>query len=275
MFFSAKELHSYVNRGDLQEWQLAGLRRNIGDYTSLKAVSAYLKVVKDNIVERRSTAIINGSMEYLSKWYRPWDVVPSLANIRAPEGDYLVGVEVERGFTSREAAQSIVEKIKNWKHIAVDIEGGTTPIEATFPPFLYSKMNSRRQVFRYLKLLRENENLLVQHTNRSVGMHINVSKGGVTFHDSYRAGQVSEVIENELGCADYTKYFDRRPYGFCYVQQTDTNSYIEYKLFNSVTSNRKLRRFINTAVALTDLITGTEYINESSVRAALEIGYNK
>lgn len=272
MFFSAKELHSYINRDDLDSWQVGTLRRNIGDYTSLKAVSAYLKVVKDNIVERRAVASINGSMEYLSKWYRPWDVVPSLANIRAPEGDYLVGVEVERGFTSREAAQSIVEKIKNWKYIAVDIEGGTTPIEATFPPFLYSKMSSKRQVFRYLKLLRENENLLVQHTSRSVGMHINISKGGAAHHSSDRAWQVSEVIENELGQEEYFKYFDRTPYGFCYVQETNTNSYIEYKLFNSVTSNRKLRRFINTAVALTDLITGTEYISESSVRAALEIG---
>ena len=50
--------------------------------------------------------------------------------------------------------------------------------------------------------------------------------------------------------------------------------YIEYKLFNSVTDWKVLRRYIDIAVSLTALLASDELIDRTTVLAALEAGYN-
>lgn len=270
MFFSAKELYDYLHQP-----HLSYLKRNFEasfGTASLANIRAYTKVIKQGIVDRSSTTTFRGRTDWsLSKWHRPWHVVPKLRDFSPPEGDYGIGVEVEMGFRDLRAASFIANKIKNWKYVALDIEGGTSPIEATFPPVLYSKMSSKSQVFRYLKVLRDNSALVFNHADTAcVGTHINVSKGGAPRISASRCESVYNEIDN-LPRALMLKYFGRSPYGGCYPR----GKYIEYKLFNSTTNGKALRKYINIAVALTDLICSTSQIDEDSVLAAIETGYYK
>ena len=266
MFFSAKDLYLYLQDN---AWDY---EYETGQTLSFSSVRRYVKAAKEAIVRRDGHLGVEYRSECLYKWYRPWDVVPKLRDFQAPEGDYGIGVEVEMGFRSQRAAQTIANKIKGWKYVAVDIEGGTWPIEATFPPVLYSKLSNKSQVFRYLKLLRDNQSLVEEHGEySSVGTHINVSKGGVTNYDTIRLTQLREQV-NALSYEDQKRYFGRRPYG---VANCYSGKYLEFKLFNSTTDSRALKRYINIAVALTDLITSRDTINQENVIAALELGYNK
>lgn len=290
MFFSAKELHKAAKSDFyLAEGILNDMDCNYDGYDSTKTpslvkVRAYVKACKEAIVKREETAQFKQGSKYvgeaeLYKWFRPWDIVPKLKNWQAPAGDYGVGIEIEHGFRSNRAASKIVEKIKNWRHIAVDIEGGEHPIEATFPPFEYSKMNSRRQPFRYLKVLRDNSDLLFEHeAGEHVGIHVNVSVGGGGRFDRRRVGDMRNVLS--MICAGWdanttalcNKYFGRKPYGYC---NDYSGKYVEYKLFNSTTKSHLLRRYIHIAVALTELINSSSPITETTVLEALEKGYNK
>lgn len=270
MFFSAVQLHEFINSEE-GKWN----RRDLGyDYCGtvpLSKVQRYVKAAKEGILRRDGYINFEGNSTSLYKWFRPWEVVPKLRDFSPPVGDYGIGVEVEMGFTSRDASRSIARKIGGWKNIALDLEGGDHPIEATFPPVLLSKLSNRSQVFRYLKLLRDNDELVVRHSpSAMVGTHINVSKGGVEEIDFDRGYQVDYIIE-DLDHDLKEKYFGRNPYGGCESQ----GSYIEYKLFDSTTDSKALRKYINVAVALTDLICDNTQINEHSVIAALETGYNK
>lgn len=281
MFFSAKELHAHIHEN---RYRAADFKEEFGG-NGLKKVAAYVRACKHGIVARADAIEFESGKENdghgwyprivdvdLWKWYRPWDVVPKLRDFQAPEGDYGIGVEVEMGFRSERAAQTIANKIKGWKHIAVDIEGGTWPIEATFPPVLYSKLSNKSQVFRYLKLLRDNQSLVEEHNDRScVGTHINVSKGGVTNYSTIRLAQLREQVY-ALSYEDQKRYFGRRPYA---VANCNSGKYLEFKLFNSTTDGKALKRYINIAVALTDLIDSDQEITEESVFAACELGYNK
>lgn len=287
MFFSAKQLYAAAE-------QVSWIHANIVDCTgknlSMRSVRDYVRKCKEAIVNRRCDVRISEfGYEDLYKWYRPWDIVPELKNFQAPAGDYGIGVEVEYGFRSQAAATTIANKVKNWRNIALDVEGGTFPIEATFPPFLYSKMNSKRQVFRYLKLLRNNASLLSEHAaGAMVGTHVNVSVGQRRI-DSDRIDSMREVMStlwfrntrtraNELA----NKYFGRVPYGRVNGVGSwqgpghGSYSYVEYKLFNSTTDSKALRRYINIAVALTDLLVDeTRNITEQTLLDACEAGYNK
>ena len=272
MFFSAKELHAHIHE---ERRRAADFKSEFGG-NGLKKVAAYVRACKQGIVARADAIKFEWVDVNLWKWYRPWDVVPKLRDFQAPEGDYGIGVEVEMGFRSQRAAQTIANKIKGWKHIAVDIEGGDYPIEATFPPVLYSKMSSKSQVFRYLKLLRDNADCVYQHRESSfVGTHINVSKGGVTYYNSSKVSQMYYLLIGMRNQPQHRelcyKYFGRFPYGGVY----DQGGYLEYKLFNSTTDGKALKRYINIAVALTDLIDSDQEITEESVFAACELGYNK
>ena len=288
MFFSANELYDYFKHDcrmrDGQEWDWFEVKFNKTNVRKL------LAAVRKGIVARRSAIYFGNDCVDLYKWRRPWDVVPKLRNFTPPEGDYGIGVEVEMGFNSVDDASFIANKIKNWKYVAIDVEGGNWPIEATFAPVLYSKLSSKTQVFRYLKLLTQHSDKVHKHDEGSmVGTHINVSKGGARYTDETRLrrmyfallSQRVSVPTYERDCQDLGnnpltrdecyKYFNRVPYGGCYSQST----YIEYKLFNSTTDVKALRRYINIAVSLTDLLYSTNLINYDSVRAALEAGYNK
>lgn len=277
MFFSVKEYHSWLNSSE----GAYDKRRIIGDrfgHVSLKAAAKKLRLIKDAIVNRDEYAELDNSVdfygdceEYVYKWHRPWHVVPKLKNWRPPAGDYGIGVEIELGFNTASAARRVARAVRNWRYVALDIEGPAYPIEATFPPFAYSKMSSKMQPFRYLKLLRERPNDIYQHDPAScTGTHINVSSQ-VTSYDNRRLASLSMAFDSLSREQNY-KYFGRMPYG--HVNHY-SSKYLEFKLFNSTTDSKVLRRYIHIAVALTELITSEREITRESVLDALEAGYNK
>lgn len=275
MFFSAKELVEYSKDapyGINHARSAAGLERKYDGRHSeapltLREARTIMRKVKATVVARHGHG---DEVSFLYKWLRPWDVVPALANWRAPEGEYGIGVEVEMGFVSREAASTIADKIKNWKYIAIDYEGGLHPIEATFPPVVLSKF-SRSQAVRYLKLLKEDEHLVAPHDRNSmVGTHINVSSGSTPQFDENRVRSMYAALNalsdaydrrSQASVTFCLTYFGRRPYGSCYNQE----GYIEYKLFNSTTDAKELKKYVAVAVALTKMIEGDMPINRDSV----------
>lgn len=278
MFFTAKELHSYVTASeDAHVRALAeGRYTSYEDYEnpahfSLAKAKAAIKRMRKAVVDRSWD---NGDGIFTGKWLRPWDVVPKLRNFRPTAGEYGIGIEVEMGFNSRQDASYIADQIKDWKYIAVDREGGTHPIEATFPPVLLSKFNNSQAV-RYLRLLKKNEERVYAHSgNASVGTHVNVSSGTTPSFGDTRV----ENMDNALGhiCHGSTqngrdtefclKYFGRAcPYGTVYSQ----GHYLEYKLFNSTTSTKQLKKYVAVAVALTKMIEGDEPITVDTVKETL------
>ena len=79
-----------------------------------------------------------------------------------------------------------------------------------------------------------------------------------------------------LDSAELYKYFGRDPCGYGYARETSGGRcFIEWKLFNSTTSADTLKRYINIAVALTDLLHSSQHITRENVRIALEYGYNR
>lgn len=283
MFFSSNEAYDYFARSP--NYVQRAVTDLVGGSFSRKAVQKYVKVVKEGILRRdwELRNVQGGGSTYITKWYRPWDVVPRIRDFRTAPGDFGVGVEIEMGFQTREAASFIANKIKNWKYIAVDVEGGTHPIEATFPPFEYSKMTANHQPFRYLNLLKRHSDLLVRHhADSMVGTHVNVSSGSGVLYES-RIGTLRGLLyAYRLSPSlrdDAVKYFGRIPYGSCsgqgYDNTTGRNKFVEYKLFNSTTDTKALRRYINIAVSLTELLVSDRPITQESVSEALEAGYNK
>ena len=238
-----------------------------------KEVRTFHKACMKAIVNRESQVVINGTAVSLWKWFRPWSVVPELTTWAPPVGDYGIGVEVEMGFNSREAAQAVAEKVHRWRNITLDFEGGSHPIEATFPPVLYSKFGPNSQASRYLKLLKNAGNDVRRHDPEScVGTHINVSKGGTTInYDKIRS--INGMMEGLLR-SDKLKYFGREyPYGYGYVR--GNNTYVEWKMFNSTTDWKRLRQYVDIAVELVELATTSRRITPALVREALERGFNK
>ena len=287
MYFSVKQYHSYLNdtRGNAYAHhvrQQLNLPNNA--VITLDLARKSLRHIKKLIALRQSLissdntpGVAHNTYIGLGKWIRPWHAVPELINFRAPAGDFGVGVEVEMGFRTLAAAQTVANHIKNWKYVTLDFEGGVHPIEATFPPMIYSKISKRSQVYRYLKFLQANPELVATNQGQ-VGTHVNVSCAGLAeavaldrLH-SINTQLVNIVNRNH---EDAVKYFGRRPYGYGYVRGAATSRFIEYKLFNSQLDPRRLMQYINIAVELTKLSVDTVVVNEASVRAALEAGYNK
>lgn len=272
MFFSVKEFTNYLNNDVDGRWARRYTFGTGGPVTE-RQVARALREVKKHVANRDREATVNGHRISLFKWYRPWHVVPSLAKWAPPEGDYGVGVEVERGFTSLAASRFIANAIKGWKYVAIDFEGGIHPIEATFAPFVYSKMSNKKQAFRYLKLLEDNRHLVANNSGM-VGCHINVSKGGPNNRclvaDYSRTDALSSTLRS-LSREQKHKYFGRTPYGYAYNQ----GCYVEYKLFDSTTDRKTLRRNIHIAVALTELLHSERPLTDAAVLEALEAGYNK
>lgn len=272
MFFSAATLYEHFQK------------EGFPDYIpkSKRAVRKYVRECKRCILTRdlETSYVVDNDFygseyEYVSKWTRPWDVVPAIKNFKPPVGDYGIGVEVEMGFTSLENAQHIAKAISNWRHIAIDEEGGSYPLEVTFPPFLYSKLSAKSQPCRYLQLLKKNKRRVEKHDRDydSVGIHVNVSKGGVSRYDNYRICEVNDILEERLSLRQWHKYFGREPYG--YGNAYGKKDVIEWKMFNSVTDYKVLKRYINIAVALTDVVASDVRITKEVVMNALNLGYNK
>lgn len=288
MFFSANTLYEAASNN-------LHIRRSIESVTdrplSKRSVKQYVKAAKNGIIKRELDCSFDVNYKdypdtnyfYVGKWHRPWEVVPKLKNFQAPEGDYGIGVEVEMGFRSYADVTFVTNAIKNWRHIAIDEEGGNWPLEVTFPPMVYSKINKRTaQPFRYLQLLKDNINKVETHLpEHLVGTHINVSKANCRI-DPNRVRYMHSTLTGLFGfdgeeeTSEYPnlayKYFNRIPYEGCFLQNS---KYVEFKLFNSTPDPDVLVRYINIAKCLFDLILSTENINEHTVLAACELGFNK
>lgn len=290
MLFSAKQLHSYLaGPGSHARGTALHLihQSHSQRLPSVKECGRILNIARTLLVSREETHI---NSAYLGKWLRPWDVVPELKNFTAPEGDYGVGIEVEFGFRSKQDAEFIANVIKNWRYIAMDSEGGPNGIEVTFAPMLYSKFDSTSQASRYLKLLKANEERLFPHSvHHTVGTHVNLSYAGYDSGDNNfynRMRKVNAYVDTRNGWMldgrrerhesaitreQQQKYFGREPYEGMNTQPT----HVEFKLFNSVSDWRALRKYVNISVALLELIRGNTDINHETVVDALERGYNK
>ena len=132
---------------------------------------------------------------------------------------------------------------------------------------------------RYCKLLTQESHRTETHDPTDhVGTHVNVSKGSSVMslrNLSIRQSDMNACLYN----IDFTaacKYFGRSPYGYGYLREASNGrSFIEWKLFNSTSDAATLKRYINIAVALTDLMYSSQSITSESVMIALEYGYNK
>jgi hypothetical protein len=285
MYFSAKQYYSHLcSPNAYPETLYLRQQLNVPNSTpiTLNMAKRGLRNVKKAIAARKGSITANNTPGVspncfisLGKWIRPWHIVPELREFRAPEGDFGIGVEVEMGFRNTAAAQIVANYIKNWKYVTLDFEGGQYPIEATFPPMIYSKISKRSQVYRYLKFLQENRDLVAPNQG-AVGTHVNVSCSGLDMVAQQRLNSVNDILMYRLTGSDKTKYFGRTPYGYGRYRGRPDNQYIEYKLFNSQLDPRRLLQYINIAVALTKLVVDqTTPVTADSVRAALEAGYNK
>lgn len=278
MYVSAKELHREFDPADTRmRWAILWGSRS--RRPELRVVAKRLRQIKQAILDREYDAEIGDDCISVSKWLRPWDVVPKLKNFWPEAADFGVGVEIEYGFCSKEDAQWMASKVQRWKYITLDYEGGQYPIEATFPPVAYSKLSSRAQAMRYCKLLTQESHRTETHDPRDcVGTHVNVSKGSSvmalgTLHN--RASSMSAVL-CDLAAPELHKYFGRIPYGYGYVREAiNGRFFIEWKLFNSTSDAATLKRYINIAVALTDLMYSSQSITMESVMIALEYGCNR
>lgn len=278
MYVSAKELHEEFNPGNSRMRQ-AILWHDRQRKPSLYTVAKRLRKIKQAILDREYDAEIGDACTSVTKWLRPWDVVPKLKNFWPEADDFGVGVEIEYGFRSEEDEQWIANKVQHWKYITLDYEGGEYPIEATFPPVAYSKLSSRSQALRYCKLLTQESNRVEEHeASFNVGTHVNVSKGSTDMslrNVVYRLDRLQYIL-SALHTPEVFKYFGRVPYGYGYARETvGGRCFVEWKLFNSTTSAATLKRYINIAVALTDLVYSSRDLTRESVMIALEYGYNR
>ena len=266
MYFSAKEAYTAANDNDTY---LARSVRSTLNYVlgrapdqqvSLKDATTVMKTVRSALMNRADTLTIHRLN--LGKWLRPWDVVPHIINFTPPEGDFGIGIEIEHGFASAEDASYIASKIIDWKYTAIDMEGGTYPLEVTFAPSLYSKFDNRTQPMRYLNLLSKNRQRLAGHRG-AVGTHVNVSCSRPV-----AAGAIYNMtsILSGLGGSAKLKYFSRNPYGYLY----QLHHHVEYKLFNSKADPEELVKYVEVAVAIHKMITTSSSFTTEEVVAALD-----
>lgn len=276
MYFSANELYNYLV--SFAGWEREGVIHDAGESKFTKrAVARIHKRAIKAVMDRDCDGYCeeNGKEYYSNvwKWYRPWEVVPSLRNWQAPAGDFGVGIEIELGFDEWDTANSIMKAVRHWKYITMDFEGcGDYPIEATFPPVCYSKFGPKSQACRYLKLV---DGKAIEHDEEEmVGTHINVSVGGREHRDrSGRREAVNSIIEyynDDFGAVRQERYFGREPYGGI----RSAGTHYECKMFNSVTDWKVLRRYVDISIELVKLIESEEVIDASSVIAACERGYS-
>ena len=104
MYVSAKELHREFDPGNAN-MRHAILWRDRTRRPGLSTVAKRLRKIKQTILDREYDAEIGDYCTSVTKWLRPWDVVPKLKNFWPEADDFGVGVEIEYGFCSEEDAQ--------------------------------------------------------------------------------------------------------------------------------------------------------------------------
>lgn len=258
MLFSKKQYCEYLEREK-------GFPLTLKETEDAKAKLARVKaalIAREEQVE---------GVGYIGKWLRPWHVVPRLREFAPPVNDFGIGLEIEYGFVSLDAARQVAERVNKWKHITLDKEGGLIPIEVSFAPRLYSTFTWKSLPCRYTRYLARNPDFLAPHPTKNVGTHVNVSMGGVVF--SANRLDLANMHLAHLGRDLWIKYFGREPYNYGQWQQHA--GIIEWKLFISQTDYKRLMQYVDEAVELTRLVGGAENITEASVIRALEEGFNK
>lgn len=280
MFFSSKQFADYLNGGNnggnyvrARVLQQMGKTGNRDGSISDEDADTYLTGIKAAITKRQRTY---NNTENLSKWLRPWEVVPELATFAPPAGDFGVGVEVELGFNTMRDAQFVAEHIADWEYVTLDWEGPSYPIEATFAPHLLSDFHNSLPV-KYLNFLATIPDRIYPHEQDSLtGTHVNVSYNDGSNRAGWHYSQESlNTINAHIGYMrhdDQVKYFGRRPYSVGHGQY----SWIEWKLFNSQTDAARLQQYVNVAVELTRMAytMQSHQITQEVFNAALETGYN-
>lgn len=265
MFFSAKDLYThFLNGNSSYSWReinsemLDTDRWGTMPAVTMSRVKRILKEAKRRIVIRN----VDDSCVY--KFLRPWDVVPALKEWKAPAGKWGVGIEVETSFRSGFHTTNVAKRLQHWKHIAIDGESGVpNGLEVTFPPVVHDKFKGS-QAERYLKLLHtEFAGDVNQPARAHVGIHVNVSAGEGGGEASGPRTQLVVDALYRLSDEDKLLFFGRRrPYGYIYDQGT----HLEYKMFQSTTDVKALRKYVNVAVSLSELIHDTSTtINHNKV----------
>lgn len=292
MYFNAKQLQQFLNGTttgrSYKPYVVATFIDGVSRYNissrrvqELSSTTVSLETCT-KIMRRANAALARRDQDEMSrlglfKWIRPWDVVPKLRNIVAPQGDFTVGVEIEMGFASQAAASLVAQKVMRMRNVTADWEGGTYPIEATFPPSLYSKFGAKSPAVKYVKFLAANRDIL-RHSGFHVGTHVNVGSPELNATPN-RAGRLMAVNEHlmTLSSEDKAKYFGRaQPYRYGLMQQSGGgNAFIEWKLFNSSHEVPRFCSYVHTGVELVRLIASRAGITATSVRDALDTGYHK
>ena len=280
MYFTSNQLHKYLLNRANQGLPIIEhtIRSEILHEVGIPAhanVASLTKQQVDSINKEAHKRIVTRNVVGVGKWLRPWKVVPRLANFNVPEGDFGVGIEIELGFRNITKAQEVAKYLIKQRNTTLDFEGGANGIEATFPPELFSKFGDKSPPLKYLRKLNKLKNHVTKHSPGShVGTHVNVTKGGVSGHYNH-AVEARRLTVNrflrDLSFEKKAKYFGRpQPYGYMYLR----DKLVECKMFNSVTDPTALKRYVNTAVKLVDLLHNDTPITEGIVEEALETGYN-
>lgn len=255
MFYSAKDLSAYFQEKGVPGW--AFHQRTKIPSADIKSTRKFLRAFHEDIRMRNDNAWHNKSGVEIYKFLRPWDVVEKLASFEPPVGDYGIGVEVECGFNAIEYSREARAFVSRWHNVAVDTEGSYYGTETTFKPILLSKLSSKSQCMRYVAKLGEMQQECKLNIGEYDGTHVNVSIGGV--NDNFiDEGEVEDVM-GYLTSAQNLKYFGRTsPYGYAFGRWTaNSKPFVEWKLFRTTTDPEVLRRYIHTAVALTELFRST------------------
>lgn len=292
MYFNAKQLHQFLNETDIGRSNKAYVVSAFIDGTNRYSLTSQrIQEINNSpvsletctiIMRRANAALARRDQDEMSnlglfKWIRPWDVIPKLRNIVAPPGDFTVGVEIEMGFASQAASSLVAKKVLRMRNVTADWEGGTYPIEATFPPALYSKFGPKSPSVKYVEFLAANLSIL-RHSGHYVGTHVNVGSPELNANPN-RVGRLAAVngYLQSLSSEDKAKYFGRAaPYRYGIMQQSSGgNAFVEWKLFNSSHEVPRFCSYVHTGVELVRLIASDIPITEASVRRALDTGYHK
>lgn len=211
-----------------------------------------------------------------AKWHRPWELYRSeeeLPNrLKLSRDKVWVGVEIEIGARSVSAMHGIRQYLlNNFEFVTADREGGSYPIEATFPPCEMGKLLAKNSYISryYTDVLTTNQ--VVNHTsNAMVGTHFNISTPHTrrSSHGADVLAANSNTLIEQLLAESHTatpsgnarhnaagtlvhKLFGRYPYGVAYSR----GKFVEYKLFNST---RNPEHFAWYARVMKALIKGAD-----------------
>lgn len=197
----------------------------------------------------------------LTKGTRPWEIVNLTERLDRKQP--WIGVEYETGFNKKEHYNTVINYLwQNHPFTAIDYEGcGRYQCEITFPPVNLDAFMADDYKINQLIGLMEKSAPKAPHKGW-VGMHINISTPAYrkikNCFVSNRIAHSIDVLLKAMAAADKTRLFGRVPYGYVYPQYLGKNKWIEFKLFDSVSTVEEWNKYKPVAVKLAELI---EYLS--------------